>query len=422
MFHILFGAVSGACITFVPAYAGIRLALERTGNGLDLLYITTISPGRIIRGKLFAGIIITTILFSAALPFLSVTFLLRGIDLPSVTVVLVMTFLVVMFAVQCAVFLACIPSTRPFKALIALAATAGLVTLVIGINVAAAAMLEEGVGSMLRTRMFWEPTLITLSCGVTLFGLLHVFSVALVSPSTANRALPIRIYITLLWIIGGIVALYYCRRIKDASVIFAWTVPSIIILSAALLMAISERAQLSERVRRTIPRRILRPLAFLFYNGPAGGVIWVLTLAAITFAVSHAAGTTVHGVRMVNHDSFLATWRTVFLYICTYAMMGLLIWRMFLTRKCPESTKWVVALLFMAACSIIPTLVVCALARTQRDVSGIWFLGNVFALADPKYRFHHALLAGCWAFVATALNLPWMLRQVRTFRPPADGT
>ena len=421
MFHSLFAVLSAACIYFVPAYSGIRLAMERSNSNLDLLYVTTISPGRIIRGKLLAGTIITIILFSAALPFMSVTFLLRGIDLPSISIVLIMTFLVVLFAVQGVVFLACIPCTRAFKALIGLAVAGGLSALIITVNWAAATMLESGVGSLLRTRAFWEPALLILAGGLVLFGLIHVFAVALVTPPSANRALPIRLYLTVVWLVSGIAAVKYCFFLKEGTVIFAWAIPSIILLSAAMLMAISERAASSRRVRRAIPRPLWRPLAFLFYSGSAGGILWVITLASATFGIVLVTGLIIPPGDFYNFREALLIWKGVFLYMFAYAMTGLLLWRALLRNRVPESTKWVLALLVTAACSIVPTVVACSLAQSHRDVTGAWFLGNVFALADPDYRVAHVIVAGSWAILFTAINLPWILRQIRAFRPLSDG-
>ncbi|MEJ0091564.1 MAG: hypothetical protein WDM80_17685 [Limisphaerales bacterium] len=40
---------------FIPLYLGIRIAVERVDSNPDLLYISTLTPGRIIRGKFFCG-------------------------------------------------------------------------------------------------------------------------------------------------------------------------------------------------------------------------------------------------------------------------------------------------------------------------------------------------------------------------------
>ena len=42
------------CIGFIPLYSGARLSIERNDANIDLFFITTITPGAIIRGKYLA--------------------------------------------------------------------------------------------------------------------------------------------------------------------------------------------------------------------------------------------------------------------------------------------------------------------------------------------------------------------------------
>ena len=72
------------CLIFVPLYAGVRLSLERGDANIDLLFVTTITPGAIIRGKYLAAMALTLLIYCACLPFLTLTYLLRGIDLPTI--------------------------------------------------------------------------------------------------------------------------------------------------------------------------------------------------------------------------------------------------------------------------------------------------------------------------------------------------
>ena len=114
-----------------------------------------------------------------------------------------------------------------------------------------------------------------LRIGFTVFGLLHVLATALISPPSANRALPVRMFVAVMWIAWGAVTYWAAIDNKEGELMFFWMVPSIIVLAAALLIAITENELLSARVRQTIPRFEMRRLALLFYSGPAGGIIWL---------------------------------------------------------------------------------------------------------------------------------------------------
>jgi ABC-type transport system involved in multi-copper enzyme maturation permease subunit len=69
-------------IGFVPLYTGIRLSLERNDANIDLLFITTIRPGAIVRGKYLSAMGLTLLIFSTCMPFMVLTYLLGGVDPP----------------------------------------------------------------------------------------------------------------------------------------------------------------------------------------------------------------------------------------------------------------------------------------------------------------------------------------------------
>src|SRR5260221_5956296 len=118
MFQTFAAILTFASVVFIPLYLGIRVAVERADSNPDLLYISTITPGRIIRGKFLCGAYMTMLFFSACMPFMAFTNLLRGVDLPSVFFILFYLFLVVCAANMIAIFLACLPISRPFKLLV----------------------------------------------------------------------------------------------------------------------------------------------------------------------------------------------------------------------------------------------------------------------------------------------------------------
>src|SRR5476651_1076984 len=121
MFSAFMVILAAASIFFIPLYVGVRVAAERQENNPDLLYVSTLSPACIIRGKFLCGAYVTLLFFSACMPFMAFTNLLRGVDLPTVFITLFFLFMVVCALNQLAIFLACLPMSRPFKILTALA-------------------------------------------------------------------------------------------------------------------------------------------------------------------------------------------------------------------------------------------------------------------------------------------------------------
>src|SRR5262249_48622543 len=117
------------CILFVPAYTGLRLAAERSEVNVDLLFITTLRPRAIITGKFASAVLLAIMIFSACTPFMSFTYFLRGIDLPSIFFVVGFDFLVVAATVMLSIFIAVIPGNRVLKAFL------GVVGILVQLNI-----------------------------------------------------------------------------------------------------------------------------------------------------------------------------------------------------------------------------------------------------------------------------------------------
>src|SRR3954452_14650381 len=101
-------------------------------------------------------------------------------------------------------------------------------------------MMFSGVGSMVVSgRDFWIG--FATSTGFTIAGilLLYYLSVALISPLSANRALPIRIYLTVIWFLSALVCLGWVFLRVDPTAIMVWMVVSLVILIGSLVVIVS---------------------------------------------------------------------------------------------------------------------------------------------------------------------------------------
>jgi hypothetical protein len=141
-------------VIFVPLYTGIRLALERRETDRDLMFITTLPPGKIIRGKMFCGAYLVSMFFSICAPFMVFTNLLRGVDLPTVGFVLFCLHLAACFAIQGGIALACFPAHSVFKILSGLAFAMCLFAFSYGFLHVCFDLLRSGLGVVGKTS-FW---------------------------------------------------------------------------------------------------------------------------------------------------------------------------------------------------------------------------------------------------------------------------
>jgi hypothetical protein len=421
MFTAFMVILAGASICFIPLYTGVRVAAERQDNNPDLLYVTTLSPARIIFGKFLCSAYIVLLFFSACMPFMAFTNLLRGVDLPTVFFLLAFLFLIVCGANMVAVFLACIPASRPFKILFALAGFVLSFWVIIPMLMLSFEMMRSGVGAMMSDRNFWIGTLTAALLGIAVIGMFFVLSVALISPPSANRALPVRIYLTVFWLLGGLLSLSWVTKTGNSSHIIIWVFATFVLMVMALLVTISNSDQLSLRVRRTIPSSGLkRFLAFFFFNGAAGGLLWVGGIIAVTFLTAQAVISSfpraVFSLDGDDRHRFIAMAN----YAFAYALTALFIHRKFLPRR-PSKLTGLLAILLAGAWAIAPSVFLFFVNQLSwKSVEGLQ-LGNVFNVffnRDASQLIYHQYFASAWLIVAIAINMKWFWQQVRNFRPP----
>ncbi|HEX3857126.1 MAG TPA: hypothetical protein VHY30_07520 [Verrucomicrobiae bacterium] len=420
MFSSFMVILAGASVFFIPLYVGVRVAAERQENNPDLLYVSTLSPARIIRGKFLCGAYMALLFFSACMPFMAFTNLLRGVDLPTVFFILCYLFLVVCAANMIAIFVATIPASRPFKVLFALGGFFASFWVVIPLVMVSFGFMRSGVGTMMVGHSFWIGMLTTVVIGLAVTGLFFVLSVALISPPSANRARPVRIYLTVIWLLGGLLSFGWVAQTGEADRMFAWTYPTFALMMFALLVTISNTDQLSLRVRRTIPQsRLKRLFAFIFFNGAAGGLVWVSMILVATFLL--AGQITMAFPKSVIASGESGHWFTITTaYAFAYALTALFIHRKFLSKR-PPKLAGLIAVLLAGAWAIAPSIVLFFLNRLSwKSVEGLQ-LGNIFnvgSLRDDGQQLYHLYFAFGWLLVMIVINAKWFLQQAKNFRPP----
>ena len=427
IFKTLASMLMGTCLILVPAYTGLRLAIERSDANVDLLFITTLHPRSIIWGKFFAALVFTALLFGACMPFITLTFLLRGIDLPSIFALLALNFLVIAVAIQCSILLGCLPANRVFKIILGLVwflIMSSVVPVYITLTVAPGmGILDSGIGSRVGSWQFLAASLGVLVTGLACIGLLAKLATALISPLSANRALPVRIYVTVVWSVTGIGVVIWSVTIGSVAPVGVWTSVQIILQCIGLLVAVSERESLGQRVRKSIPRgRLLRPLAFLFYSGAGGGVAWSSVMIILTLLFA-AAITSVYPHIWSGNDfeEFMTCMAALGMFALSYALAASFIRRHILARRVAGCHTWLIALALMGFATTIIPLILFLLSGTWDEswligspLGPFIFIGN----GDSDLLSGSAQLAAAFAVFIGALSLPWFIKQVINFYPP----
>ena len=186
MFTWFLGVLTFASSFFIPLLLGARVAYERQESNQDLLYVSTLTPFQIILGKFLCGAYTTVLFFSACMPFMAFTNLLRGVDLPTVFFILFYLFLVVCGANMISIFLACLPVSRAFKFLFLIYGIFQACSVTGFAQAANYNLLRSGVGAMMAQKEFWQANAAILGIILFIIGLFFVLSVALISPPSGR--------------------------------------------------------------------------------------------------------------------------------------------------------------------------------------------------------------------------------------------
>ncbi|MCE2396645.1 hypothetical protein J4G02_19100 [Candidatus Poribacteria bacterium] len=422
IFQVLLVILFGTCLLFVPAYTGLRLATERADADVDLLFITTLRPRSIIWGKFLAGFVLTVLLYSACMPFMAFTYLLRGIDLPSIFVLLALDFIVVAVSLQGAILIGCFPANRVFKVILGVGWLVLILAVFQLITLFSFFLLRSGIGSQLDSWKFWRGALGVLGSGLALIGIFALLSIALISPVSTNRALPVRIFITAVWLLTGIGAAIWSIGVGNFVPIAVWAGSHILLHSIGLFIAISEREHLGWRIRRTIPRRpLLRPLAFLFYSGAAGGVAWSSLIIALTLLCMvgwlSAFPLMNTGSDMEEGIGGLAV---LGLYTFSYVLSASLIRRTFLADRVPSAYTWVIALVLLGiTTTIIPLGLFFLYGTWEKEWLVASPLGSMLSSNSDVMPLSLTIASFSVVFIG-ALSLPWFFSQFADFKPPRE--
>jgi hypothetical protein len=375
------------------------------------------------------------------------TYLLRGIDMPTILIVLAMDFLAVLLGTQLALFLGAIPGHWGIKILLGLFGLNCLGNLFMGAMGASVGLAEEGLGVSLDSKEFWlvAGAVVVLVLGA--IGLLFTWSVAVVSPPSANRALPSRLLLAGGWLLTGATAALLTYQFHSPVPLYLWLVLQTILFGVQLLAAINERELWGVRVARTIPRRWwLRGPAFLFYSGAAGGVLFAAIFLGLSMGLTawlsyHWQPLFSSRFRAQDTEQVVLVVLLVALYAFDYCLTAVLVRNVVSPGRIKPLYTWVVALVLAAAGCALPYIILYIFFSEDMrygNISSWALITNPFAtileFALEYSRSGRAArrgiasggelgegplwFAGGWAVLVTFLCLPWIMRQLHRFHPP----
>lgn len=278
----------------IPISLSSRIAKEKADNRVDLIGITTLTPTKLVAGWLQNGMAQLAMLLSTSLPFLVFTYILRGVDLVSIGLSVVMLFLVGSAAILVGIFLISVPGPNALRKFVAAWGYLGLAF--VAVMVSSVMRFQGGFpwrlmfGSLPVTLSGWtQAGLIAGGVILTLLCLAQVFSLAVACNSSprSNRAPLSRIIFLIIWLVSLAMALGSVSAFSNLVPMYLWAIGMQSPLGFAAMVSICERDSLGPRVRRQVPASVpLRPLVFPFFSGAGSGIVYTGILIVLTTIIT----------------------------------------------------------------------------------------------------------------------------------------
>ncbi len=414
IFNFLLMILLLTCILFLPSYITIRLSMERAQKNVDLFFFTNLPPASIILGKTLAAMVLTLLYFSASVPFMTFTFLLRGLDLPSIFIVLVFNFMIVTIAIQLAIFTAALPGGVISRGIIGLVTILFLFLAFMGSIIQSHQMLESGIGSMIGSIEFWETAFAIITLIFCVSGLLFALSTVTITHPAANRSFGIRLYLVSVWIVTGVIA-GIASSTHGMQIFEVWTISATIIFCIVMLVAICERQHHGPRIAREIPGKIIfRIPAFFLFSGAAGGIAFSTTIIALTIFF----GAILSASHFHSNSTAVAANLGVFTF-CS-CLTALFIKKLFLPDTSRPYITAVIALGILMTVILIPAFM--EVIENINPKYGIMISKRQLAdsfmvLWNKKQQTERLVIFVIWAAGIIAVNMPWFAGKIRDFKP-----
>ncbi|QDV69792.1 ABC-2 family transporter protein [Rosistilla carotiformis] len=396
-----------------PMAANRSLVAEREDGTYEVLSITTLSSYQIILGKLASSVLQLVIYFTALVPCVAFTYILRGIDLPSIALLIASTFLTSVFMVVVGLFLASISNTRSLQSLLMI----GMLLLVLLAEYLhgafAMTLMTSGIRSDDSELLVLLLAIFTLYLVVSIF--LIVASAASLSPVSENRSTRLRIMMLVLQGVAIFWALYLIMYSNDLGVRFSRSMfydffPGrgtgivILVLSAFYWIAmgglmLGESETLSARVRRGLPKTFLGRVLLTWLNpGPGTGMVFAISSFAGIVAAIYAleAWGVIH--RVANNQSTVPLGMTLLGYMMFF--LGITHLLVSLVRGKGSVTPFV---------SLVATLLMMSLGCIIPYSIGLYVNNFRSFTWDETQITNWAWTLRQFANGATAVSIPWMV-------------
>ena len=266
----------------VPFSAFRSLAAEREDGTFELVSITALTSRQIVTGKLGSAVLQMIVYYSALSPAIVFTYMLRGIDVLTICLILLSTFLVSLFLSAIGLLLATVTRSRNWQVFLSVVFLLSLVTMGIWWSSMIMAMLYSPLPY--DEHVFWAVVLCLVSFVVSFMALVIRAAAGQITFASENRATVLRIMLVvqqLMWI--GWMTYFWIDMAAPEILVNMIAFGGIYWAIAGALMS-GETAELSPRARRELPQSVLGRTALTWFN-PGSGTGYVFAILNMSVLV-----------------------------------------------------------------------------------------------------------------------------------------
>ena len=403
----------------VPLTAFRSLETEIDDGTLELLSITTLLPRQVVRGKLHSAMLQMMLYFVVLFPCVAYAYTLRGVDLPTVAILLTLLPATGIFLSSFALFMASLQRGRTGR-IVTLLTTLGLLVTSLAATSSAVIPLITGDLVVGDSETVYTLTLLAVAAVMTTVLLLSA-AAAQLTPPTENRSTTLRLAMlgALTAVIATLAAAPLRRDFRAlwTDDLYGGVAIAVVVLwiVAASLMA-AESAILTPRIRRELPASVAaRATLNLLTPGPAtGALLGVMTLwAAIValLAIYQASGMPgVAAFSVYGNDPL----PRVLLGVGVYGTIGIAAVRVLVAVvRRRNATRVEIGLAALIVCVVLTSLLPYGVGLHLNDYipfshnlwqtpNSLWTLYELSAVVPPASAFRSLALAAGVALASAA--------------------
>lgn len=390
------------------------------------VWLTGLTPRRVVSGKMQFGFVLGILFMSLTLPFLSVIYRMRGLDLRFMFLGLLFYFLLSQIQYFATVALFSWTKTWPRIFLTVVAALILHFPLVFFAFTGAPYILHH-----FMSRESFVYILMLFFIFPAVMTPLFFLTTVQMSPETSNRMLPVRIALTVVQLVL-LLALplgisFFGAGSHDAYRFAA--IPNLLFWLSfpyLFIFLICERDGFSFRIRQTIPDSFRwRLFLFPFYTGAAGAMLWalgmlVLEMSILTlFVLSFPRIATWSNTMGVNIFSCLSFGILFFDYCASVLLLSNALFH----RWIPRAWNW--TLPFVLVGGVISFLFFATLTNRFFGIEPFGVLEGLVIMPLPwmqdnaDFVYRQFLIGFLWTVVLIFAGFRWTKKQFDEFQAPS---